>query len=138
MPTSGVAPTNLAYVIYTSGSQASPRACRFRIGRSQFPSSFGKRPGMSADDVLLAVTTLVVRHRRSQLFLPLMVGAKLLIALRDVALDGERLAGPALLEQLLRYRDASHSVTWRLLLAAGLAVPKAGSACCARRRSAGS
>jgi amino acid adenylation domain-containing protein len=122
-PVSGVTPNHLAYVIYTSGSTGKPKGVQIpHQAMVNFLCSFRREPGMSATDVLLAVTTLSFDIAVLELFLPLMVGARVVIAPRDVASDGERLAA-ALADCSANVMQAT-PVTWRLLLAAGWQAPK--------------
>jgi acyl-coenzyme A synthetase/AMP-(fatty) acid ligase len=74
-------------------------------------------PGITADDVLVAVTTLSFDIAVLELQLPLTVGAKVVIASRDEAIDGHTLS--TLLEQHRATVMQATPVTWRLLLDAG-------------------
>src|SRR5262249_189086 len=57
--TSSVTPENLAYVIYTSGSTGKPKGVAItHRALTNFLSSVRQEPGLSANDTLLAVTTL--------------------------------------------------------------------------------
>jgi amino acid adenylation domain-containing protein len=112
------APEHLAYVIYTSGSTGKPKGVQVpHRAVVNFLTSMAREPGLTRDDTLLAVTTLSFDIAVLELLLPLAVGAKVVIASRDVALDGPRLA------ELIRACGASvmqaTPATWRLLLAAG-------------------
>jgi acyl-coenzyme A synthetase/AMP-(fatty) acid ligase/acyl carrier protein len=78
-----------------------------------------QQPGMVAEDVLLAVTTLSFDIAGLELFLPLTVGARVVIVSRSVAADGHQLAG-RLGETQATVMQATPA-TWRLLLAAGWA-----------------
>ncbi len=109
---------NLAYVIYTSGSTGKPKGVE--VGHQALVNllcSMQKEPGLAATDTLLAVTTLSFDIAGLELFLPLITGAKVLIASREVAADGN------LLMRLLADSRASvmqaTPATWRLLLEAG-------------------
>ncbi|SEO65898.1 amino acid adenylation domain-containing protein, partial [Duganella sp. CF517] len=109
---------HLAYVIYTSGSTGRPKGVMVRHGAlSHFMASMAMAPGMSADDILVAVTSLSFDIAALELYLPLLQGARVVIASRDVARDGEALAG--LIAQsgatVLQCTPAS----WRMLLAGG-------------------
>src|SRR5437763_14302715 len=76
-----------------------------------------QQPGLAAADRWLAVTTLSFDIAALELFLPLIVGARVTVAGRDTAADGEALA-----ELLSRERVTvmqATPVTWRILLAAG-------------------
>ena len=74
-------------------------------------------PGLTAADVLVAVTTLSFDIAVLELLLPLVQGAQVVIATREDTLDGGRLS------QLLTQHAATvlqgTPVTWRLLLEAG-------------------
>ncbi len=73
--TSEVKPGNLAYVIYTSGSTGRPKGVQLEH-RSvvNFLSSMQRQPGMAANDVLVAVTTLSFDIAGLELYLPLLAG----------------------------------------------------------------
>src|SRR5690349_10964588 len=75
------------------------------------------QPGLDTADRLLAVTTLSFDIAALEIYLPLVVGARLDLATRDEAKDGRRL-----LEKLERAGITimlSTPATWRLLLEAG-------------------
>lgn len=109
---------NLAYVIFTSGSTGEPKGVQIpHRAVVNFLHSMSREPGMQADDRLLAVTTLSFDIAVLELFLPLLVGATVVIAGRDDAADGHRLK--SLLEQHeINLLQATPS-TWRLLMATG-------------------
>jgi len=82
-------PDNLAYVIYTSGSTGKPKGVQIeQRGMVNFLYSMADQPGLTADDILLAVTTLSFDIHVLELFLPLIVGGRVEIATREVASDG--------------------------------------------------
>ena len=92
-PVTQTTPESLAYVIYTSGSTGRPKGVEVpHRGVVNFLTSMAREPGLHAEDVLLAVTTLAFDIAVLELFLPLCVGARVVIASREVAWDGERLA----------------------------------------------
>ncbi|RYZ33774.1 MAG: non-ribosomal peptide synthetase, partial [Myxococcaceae bacterium] len=74
-------------------------------------------PGLTSQDVLLAVTTLSFDIAVLELFLPLTTGAQVVLASRDTAADGPLLKA-ALESQGVTVMQATPS-TWRLLLEAG-------------------
>jgi amino acid adenylation domain-containing protein/non-ribosomal peptide synthase protein (TIGR01720 family) len=117
-PASGVQPDNLAYVIYTSGSTGRPKGVQI-AHRSlvNFIHSIRQRLGLSRQDILLAVTTLSFDIAALELYLPLVVGAKLRLVSREVATDGVQL-GESLKRAGATVMQATPA-TWRLLLAAG-------------------
>jgi len=107
-----------AYVIYTSGSTGKPKGVMVPHGAVvNFIDSMARTPGLAAGDRLVAVTTLSFDIAVLELLLPLSVGATILLASRDTAVDG----------QALRWLIESNGVevmqatpsTWRLLIDAG-------------------
>ena len=92
-PPPAAAGSDLAYVLYTSGSTGRPKGVEIPHNAfTNFLISMGKRPGLNSEDVLLAVTTISFDIAGLELFLPLIVGATVVIAARGTALDGRQLA----------------------------------------------
>jgi amino acid adenylation domain-containing protein/thioester reductase-like protein len=117
-PPDGVRPDDLAYVIFTSGSTGRPKGVQIpHRAVVNFLSAMAKRPGMDSNDVLLALTTLSFDIAALELFLPLTVGAQVVIAGREVAADGQRLQ--AALEESGASIAQATPAAWRLLLDAG-------------------
>ena len=111
-------PENRAYVIYTSGSTGRPKGVEVRHrGAVNFLASMARQPGIAEGDVLVAVTTLSFDIALLELFLPLTVGAKVELASRETAADGERLA--ALIASSGATVMQATPATWRVLLEAG-------------------
>ncbi len=117
-PISTVTPDHLAYVIYTSGSTGRPKGVQIpHRALVNFLLSMRQQPGLTAEDSWLAVTTLSFDIAALELFLPLLTGARLIIASQDVATSGTALA-----ETLARSGTTvmqATPVTWRVLLATG-------------------
>src|SRR5437764_396669 len=92
-PTPVRRPENLDYVIVTSGSSGKPKGVQIEH-RSvvNFLESMRREPGLSAEDVLVAVTTLSFDIAGLELFLPLTTGARVVLASRETASDGPDLA----------------------------------------------
>ncbi|MBW4634872.1 MAG: amino acid adenylation domain-containing protein [Iphinoe sp. HA4291-MV1] len=117
-PKTTVTPENLAYILYTSGSTGKPKGVQIEH-RSvvNFLNSMRKEPGLTEEDVLLAVTTICFDIAGLELYLPLIVGARVVLARREVASNPEELS------KLLTTSGATvmqaTPVTWRLLIAAG-------------------
>ncbi|UKP00593.1 non-ribosomal peptide synthetase [Nostoc sp. UHCC 0870] len=108
----------LAYLIYTSGSTGTPKGVQIlHRSLSNFLTAMSKAPGLTAADNLLAVTTLAFDIAALEIFLPLIVGACLVLVEREVLLDGERLA-QAIAQHQITVMQATPA-TWRLLLASG-------------------
>ncbi|MGA2716524.1 MAG: amino acid adenylation domain-containing protein, partial [Bryobacteraceae bacterium] len=111
-------PGDLAYVLYTSGSSGKPKGVRIsNRALVNFLSSMQREPGLGTGDTLLAVTTLSFDIAGLELFLPLITGARVIIAGREVAADGVRLS--SLLKHCGATAMQATPATWRLLLAAG-------------------
>lgn len=117
-PTTETGPESLAYVIYTSGSTGKPKGVQ--IEHRAFANllwSMRVEPGMAASDVLVAVTTLSFDIAGLELFLPLITGARAVIASREVASDGNALK--SLIASSSATIMQATPATWRLLLEAG-------------------
>jgi amino acid adenylation domain-containing protein len=111
-------PEQLAYVIYTSGSTGQPKGVQIsHRALVNFLTTMGDVPGLAGDDVLVAVTTLSFDIAGLELYLPLLVGAQVVVA------PGETVSDPRALARLLE--DCAATVmqatptTWRMLLDAG-------------------
>jgi amino acid adenylation domain-containing protein len=108
----------IAYVIYTSGSTGEPKGVQVSH-RSVINclQSIRERLGFGERDVLLAVTPISFDISVLELFLPLLVGAKVVVASRKEVTDGRELA--------CRLKICSATAlqatppTWRLLIEAG-------------------
>lgn len=111
-------PENLAYVIYTSGSTGKPKGVQV-CHRSlvNFLVSMRLVPGLAKQDTLLAVTTISFDIAALELYLPLIVGAKLVLASRETAIDGYKLKRT--LETARITVMQATPATWRLVLEAG-------------------
>ncbi|QLE41852.1 amino acid adenylation domain-containing protein [Nostoc sp. C052] len=114
-PITDVQASNLAYVIYTSGSTGKPKGVQIsHKSVSNFLSAMQQRPGITEQDTLLAVTTISFDIAALEIFLPITVGASLVIAPRDVTLDGRELFD-LLVKSKATIMQATPA-TWRLLL----------------------
>jgi len=108
----------LAYVIYTSGSTGKPKGVQLSH-RSvvNFLTTMADTPGISASDILLAVTTISFDIAGLELYLPLSVGAQVVLASSATAGDGARLA--ALTAHAGATAMQATPATWQMLLASG-------------------
>jgi amino acid adenylation domain-containing protein len=111
-------PHAIAYTIYTSGSTGRPKGVEVEhCNVVAFLEAMRREPGCTDDDVLLAVTTLSFDIAGLELWLPLMVGARIVVASKSDVLDGERLI-ELLAEHEVTLMQATPA-TWRLMLEAG-------------------
>jgi len=108
---------NRAYTIYTSGSTGRPKGVQIsHRAVVNFLASMCREPGITAEDVLLSVTTLSFDIAALEIYLPLITGARLVIVSRETATDGRQLAktidacGATVMQ--------ATPATWRLLLEA--------------------
>ena len=128
---------DLAYVLYTSGSTGQPKGVRIlQRNLVNFLTSMRREPGISQDDVLCAVTTLSFDIAALELYLPLMVGARLVIATEEEQADPATLArliqehAATMLQttptrlRLLLDSDRLHEVRGMKLLVGGEALPR--------------
>src|SRR5690349_19647698 len=87
---SSISAQSLAYVIYTSGSTGAPKAVEIpHEAVVNFLRSMQQRPGLTARDRLLAVTTLSFDIAALELYLPLTVGGSVELTSREQASDGQ-------------------------------------------------
>jgi acyl-coenzyme A synthetase/AMP-(fatty) acid ligase/aryl carrier-like protein len=105
-------------VIFTSGSTGVPKGVEVsHRALTNLLSSMAVRPGLSPQDTLIAVTTVSFDISILELLLPLVVGARLVLASKDDARDGF-----ALLD-VLRKENATvlqaTPTSWRMLVEAG-------------------
>jgi thioester reductase-like protein/amino acid adenylation domain-containing protein len=116
--TTEVTPDNLAYTIYTSGSTGRPKGVQISH-RSivNFLKSMAQTPGMVAQDIVLAVTTISFDIAALELYMPLMVGAQVVLAPQSITSDAAQLL-KLLTDSGVTMMQATPA-TWRLLLAAG-------------------
>ncbi|MDM0011240.1 amino acid adenylation domain-containing protein [Variovorax sp. J22P168] len=111
-------PGDAAYVIYTSGSTGKPKGVAVPHGAvANFLLSMRRTPGISADDRLVAVTTLSFDIAVLELMLPLTVGAEVVIAPRETVMDGAALTR-LLVDSEATIMQATPGM-WRLLIDAG-------------------
>ena len=117
-PESGVTPDNSAYTIYTSGSTGKPKGVQIsHQALVNFLTSMSQAPGLTQEDVLLAVTTISFDIAGLELYLPMIVGAQVVLVTREVASDATRLI--KVIEQSDATVMQATPATWRMLLAAG-------------------
>ncbi len=109
---------DLAYVIFTSGSTGKPKGVQIpHRALANFLHAMRRRPGLGEEDRLYAVTTLSFDIAGLELYLPLTVGARTIVAPRQVAINGAALA--AELERHEVNLMQATPTTWQMLLDSG-------------------
>lgn len=117
-PNTTVTPENLAYTIYTSGSTGKPKGVQItHQAVVNFLTSMSRTPGICDQDISLAITTISFDIAALELYLPLSVGASIVIVSQEVALDASQLI-KVIAESGATFMQATPA-TWRLLLSAG-------------------
>lgn len=115
---SEVTPDNLAYTIYTSGSTGQPKGVQIcHRGVVNLLTSMSQKPGVSTQDIWLAISTISFDIGSVELFLPLTVGASIVLISREIASDAAHLI--KVIAQSGATIMQATPATWRLLLAAG-------------------
>jgi len=106
---------NLAYVIYTSGSTGQPKGVMVNhTALVNFLTSMRIRPGIRREELLLSVTSISFDIAALELFLPLIVGATVIIVSKEESMN------PRLLQQVINGYDMdvmqATPATWQLLI----------------------
>jgi amino acid adenylation domain-containing protein len=111
-------PEDAAYVIYTSGSTGKPKGVVVpNRALVNFLCTMAERPGLSEDDVLAAVTTVSFDIAGLELYLPLLVGARVALLKKEETEDPYRLT--ECLERVGATVMQATPATWRMLIDAG-------------------
>jgi amino acid adenylation domain-containing protein len=111
---------DLAYIMYTSGSTGKPKAVMVnQSALVNFLWSMCKKPGIHKDDLLLTVTPISFDIAVLELFLPLIVGATVVIV------SNETTTNPFLLSEAISHYHVNimqaTPATWQLLIESGWA-----------------
>jgi amino acid adenylation domain-containing protein len=111
-------PSDLAYVIYTSGSTGWPKGVQIEHRALQnLLCAMAVSPGIASTDVLVSVTTISFDIAALEVFLPLITGARLVIADETEVIDAD-----ALLRLMRRSATTimqATPITWQLLIEGG-------------------
>jgi len=109
-----VTPDMVAYLIYTSGSTGKPKGVQIQHrALVNFILSMAKKPGITPEDVLLAVTTISFDIAGLEMYLPIICGATIFVANHETSMN------PDLLVQKIEDNQATilqaTPVTFRML-----------------------
>jgi amino acid adenylation domain-containing protein len=110
------------YVLYTSGSTGKPKGVEITHRNAiNFLCSMQQAPGITAEDRLLAITTISFDIAGLELYLPLVSGATVVLADAYAAKDGQELLRLITAEKITIMQATPSS--WRLMLDAGWQQP---------------
>jgi amino acid adenylation domain-containing protein len=111
-------PASVAYLLYTSGSTGKPKGVVIpHRALTNFLLGMQREPGLSQSDRLLAVTTVSFDISGLELYLPLVTGATIVLASRELAADGDELVRTLERERITVMQATP--ATFRLLVDAG-------------------
>ena len=108
---------DIAYVIYTSGSTGKPKGVRVQHSAAvNLLCSMAKVPGFTAEDRIMATTTLSFDISVMEIFLPLIVGGSVAVVDRATAKDSVALV-EAMFDYEVNFMQATPAM-WRMILEA--------------------
>src|SRR4029077_7538379 len=118
VPRIEMTPENLAYVIYTSGSTGKPKGVQIpHRAVTNFLYWMQREPRLTSADILLSVTSISFDIAALEFFLPLTVGARVVIATAEEIFDAAK-SKALLRESGATVMQATPSF-WQFLMDAG-------------------
>lgn len=111
-------PDNLVYVIFTSDPSGRPKGIQIHYrALVSFLFAMRKEPGLTETDTLISLADMSLDKFGIEMFLPLVVGSRVVIAEQDDLIDGRRM------DTLIKKSHASMMQatpsTWRRLIESG-------------------
>lgn len=114
-PDIDISGTDLAYILYTSGSTGQPKGVQVtHANLVNLLLSIKDEPGITADDRLLAVSTISFDIAELEVYLPLIAGATVYIAPAGTGRDGKKLLKLVRDEQITIMQATPFS--WKIML----------------------
>ena len=111
-------PNDICYVIYTSGSTGKPKGVQVPHGAVvNFLYAMKQTPGFTADDSVLAVTTLSFDIAVLELYLPTIFGGSVVILDSLTAANGSKLCEQTVKHDITLLQATP--ATWRLMIQVG-------------------
>ncbi|GAA4819475.1 amino acid adenylation domain-containing protein [Litoribaculum gwangyangense] len=111
-----------AYIIYTSGSTGKPKGVQVSHQNTiNLIYSMAQEPGINANDKIFAITTISFDAMVMELFLPLLMGACVVLVDEEMRLDGEVLLKKARKNNITLIWGTPS--IWRILLDSGWKKP---------------
>lgn len=87
-----VTPETIAYLIYTSGSTGKPKGVQIQQrALVNFIASMAKKPGITTEDSMLAVTTISFDIAGLEMYLPITHGASIFVASHETSMNPDLL-----------------------------------------------
>lgn len=113
-----VLPNHLAYIIYTSGSTGVPKGVQIpHMAVVNFLTTMSQQLAITKDDIGMALTSISFDIAGLEMYLPLLVGARVVVVSREIATNANELASTIDRANITILQATP--ATWRSLLDTG-------------------